>query len=515
MYKGKKIAVVLVAAGQGTRMDSRVPKQFLSIGNTTILEKTARVFARCKEVDFIQLVLPADRELWPSGSLDMGAGGLEIGEAREGHGMAGNLGTAEVEIGEAREGQGMAGNLRTGEGQGVTGPGARGLEIGEAREGHGMTGPGAGEVGEDVGRWAAAQVPWAVLGKGPVEFAPGRLLGANSGGPTRQDSVQAGLLSLPPDVDYVLIHDGVRPYVTPEIIYNTLGKVLETQACVVAVPVKDTIRAEKTLDRSKLFAVQTPQAFEKNLILQAYQQAYKDNFFGTDDGMLVERLGRDVAIVEGSYENIKITTPEDLPRVNSEASEPASPEIPRPASPEIPRPETPKAPEPANPSPTVSGGTRIRTGLGFDVHSFTPDSKLILGGIEIPWEKGLLGHSDADVLTHSIMDALLGAAALGDIGYHFPDSDPKYKGISSIKLLVHVGSLLREKGYNIVNIDAVVILQAPKIAQYKEAMAVEIAKALGIDRSRVNIKASTTEWLGFVGRGQGASAQAVATIEGI
>ena len=155
----------------------------------------------------------------------------------------------------------------------------------------------------------------------------------------------------------------------------------------------------------------------------------------------------------------------------------------------------------------------MRVGMGYDVHKLVEDRALILGGVCIPYEKGLLGHSDADVLIHAVMDALLGAAALGDIGRHFPDSDPKYKGISSMLLLEHVGSLLMENGYVVGNIDATVIAQRPKLAPYIETMRENIAKALKIEVSRVNVKATTEEGLGFTGQGQGIASSAVALIE--
>lgn len=151
----------------------------------------------------------------------------------------------------------------------------------------------------------------------------------------------------------------------------------------------------------------------------------------------------------------------------------------------------------------------MRVGMGYDVHKLTEGRKLILGGVDIPWEKGLLGHSDADVLIHAVMDALLGAAALGDIGKHFPDTDPAYKGISSIKLLVHVARLLRENGYEVGNIDATVIAQKPKMAPHIPQMRRNMAEALGISESKLNIKATTEEGLGFTGRGEGIASQAI------
>ncbi len=155
----------------------------------------------------------------------------------------------------------------------------------------------------------------------------------------------------------------------------------------------------------------------------------------------------------------------------------------------------------------------MRVGMGYDVHKLTEDRDLILGGVKIPWEKGLLGHSDADVLIHAVMDALLGAAALGDIGKHFPDTDPAYKGISSIRLLTHVMGLLEEKGYSVGNVDAVIIAQKPKMAPHIPQMRKNLAEAMGVSETRVNIKATTEEGLGFTGRGEGIASQAVCLLE--
>lgn len=155
----------------------------------------------------------------------------------------------------------------------------------------------------------------------------------------------------------------------------------------------------------------------------------------------------------------------------------------------------------------------MRVGMGYDVHKLTEDRDLILGGVKIPWEKGLLGHSDADVLIHAVMDALLGAAALGDIGKHFPDTDPAYKGISSIRLLTHVMGLLEEKGYSVGNVDAVIIAQKPKMAPHIPQMRKNLAEAMGVSETRVNIKATTEEGLGFTGRGEGIASQAICLLE--
>ena len=293
--------------------------------------------------------------------------------------------------------------------------------------------------------------------------------GIVSGGKERQDSVYNALIAVKEQggVDYVLIHDAARPFVTGKIIETTVKAAESRDAAIVCVRPKDTIRTvDETLDRRSLMIVQTPDGFRFDLLMNAYEKAYADGYYGTDDASLVERIGVHPALVEGRYANIKLTTREDLPSV-----------------------------------------TRI--GKGFDVHRLVEERKCIIGGVDIPNKKGLLGHSDADVLTHAIMDALLGAAALGDIGRIFPDSDEQFKDADSIKMLEQVGYMIREKGYGISNIDATVICERPKISPYVEEMIENIAKALKIDSDRINIKGTTTEKLGFTGRKEGIAAEAV------
>lgn len=298
---------------------------------------------------------------------------------------------------------------------------------------------------------------------------------AVAGGKERQDSVR-NALNLVED-GYVLIHDGARPYVDMETIMRVLEAAAGTGAAVAAVPVKDTVRQTRggdntdsiTLPRDRLYSVQTPQGFDVALIREAYAAAEAEGFLGTDDGGLAERAGHPVIIVEGSYRNIKITTQEDLPM-------------------------------------------ETRIGTGFDVHRLTEGRKLILCGTEIPFEKGLLGHSDADVAVHALMDAMLGAAAMGDIGRHFPDTDDAYKGISSMILLQKVRELIEQEGFRLGNADITIMAQRPKLSPYIEKMRTNIAAVLGMDAGSINVKATTTEKLGFVGRQEGIAAEAVCTI---
>lgn len=292
------------------------------------------------------------------------------------------------------------------------------------------------------------------------------------GGAERQDSIRSALNFLRERENdgeaVVLVHDAVRPYVSSGLIRRVAEEALNQGAAIAAVPPKDTIRhsEEGTLDRSRLWCVQTPQGFKLSILAEAFDQAYRDGFYGTDDAGLVERIGHRVSIVPGETANLKITTPEDL---------------------------------------TVEN----RIGTGFDVHRLTEDRKLILGGVEIPFEKGLLGHSDADVLVHALMDAMLGAAALGDIGKLFPDQDDAYKDISSMLLLEKTGQAIAEAGFALGNADVTVICQRPRLSEYIDEMRGNIAKVLNVPMDKISIKATTTEKLGFTGRGEGIAAEAV------
>ena len=297
------------------------------------------------------------------------------------------------------------------------------------------------------------------------------------GGKDRQASALRGLEALPPDAEIALIHDGARPFVTEEIIARVIDSVKEYGSGVAAVPARDTIkRADETglvletLDRSALWQMQTPQGFYVKDLLSAHQNAARY----TDDAALMEAAGHPVRLVLGSPDNIKLTSPEDLRMIN--------------------------------------GMLTPRIGTGFDAHRLAEGRELWLGGVKIPYEKGLLGHSDADAPLHALTDALLGAAAMGDIGKLFPDSDPAYKGISSILLLEEVRKRLTDAGFTIGNVDLTIVCQAPKLAPYIPQMRERIAEALQIGAERVSVKATTTERMGYEGRGEGISAQAMAMV---
>ena len=325
----------------------------------------------------------------------------------------------------------------------------------------------------------------AELLKATVKDIPWQLV---TGGAQRQHSVLNALRQIDETVDIVMVHDGARPFVGRDEIVQSIVAANEFGAAVVAVPAKDTIKVGdsgesvvKTLERSVLWQIQTPQTFRRELLVQAHEQAAMEGFLATDDAALIERAGGIVKLVRGSYYNFKVTTPEDVLLAEAVAAKRGS-----------------------------EGMQRV--GIGYDVHRFVEGRPLILGGVDIPHEKGLEGHSDADVLVHSIADALLGAAGLGDIGRHFPDTDPQYKGISSLILLREVRDKLSVAGLSVYNIDAVVQAESPKLAPYIAQMNEKIAKILDIATGRVNVKATTTERLGFVGRKEGIASEAVAMV---
>lgn len=311
------------------------------------------------------------------------------------------------------------------------------------------------------------------------------------GGPNRQGSVWQGVLALEPDWGYLLIHDGARPLVTPEILENVCRDALRFGAATAAVPVKDTCKlgdgggfVASTPPRERLSAVQTPQAFQREMYQYAVRQAQKEGRVCTDDCQLIEWAGGQVKLSESSYQNLKLTTPEDMAAARAYLGL-AGPEI------------------------KQEGAQAMRIGYGYDVHRLVTGRRLVLGGVEVPFEMGLLGHSDADVLAHAIADALLGAAALGDIGKLFPDTDPQYAGADSLGLLGEVCTKLAGLGYGIENIDATLIAQRPKVSPYTQQMRENLAAACGVAVEQVSVKATTEEGLGFTGAGEGMAATAV------
>lgn len=382
-------SAVIVAAGNGTRMNSGVAKQFIRIGDKPVLAQTLLVFERALAIDEIIIV------------------------------------TRECDIEAVKE---------------------------------------------------------LVL-----EYGIKKVTAVISGGETRQRSAYLGIFKA--TGEKVLIHDAARPFVTEGQI-NLVAEALENESAVaLGIPVTDTLKAtdgdgfiKNTVDREKLYSIQTPQGFRTDIIKNAHKIAENKGIIATDDCALCESIGERVKIIEGSRTNIKITSPDDLIIAEGIIKRQTERKL-------------------------------MRIGHGYDVHKLVENRALILGGVEIRHEVGLLGHSDADVLLHAIMDALLGSVALGDIGKHFPDTDERWRGVSSILLLEKVGELLKEKNAGVVNIDATVIAQKPKLLPYIDKMRENIANALEISKDAVSVKATTTEKLGFCGREEGIAAEAVCMVE--
>ncbi|HEX6784882.1 MAG TPA: bifunctional 2-C-methyl-D-erythritol 4-phosphate cytidylyltransferase/2-C-methyl-D-erythritol 2,4-cyclodiphosphate synthase [Sphingomicrobium sp.] len=346
--------------------------------------------------------------------------------------------------------------------------------------------------GKPVLRWAAESLirhpavrsVHVVIGKGQQDAAAEALAGLDvgdliEGGFERADSVRAGLLAV--DGDAILVHDAARPFCPPAVIDRLLAALEFFEGAAPVLPVCDTLaRIDEVLcdpvDRTGLAKVQTPQAFRLGSLRSAY-----DLWSGpspTDETTVLRTSGMRVAAVEGDPALDKLTLPADFERAEQ----------------------------------WLTGRLSPRTGLGFDVHAFAGEGPVMLGGIAVPHERGLAGHSDADVVLHAITDAVLGAAGLGDIGQHFPPSHPQWRGAASEVFLAHAVHLLREKGAVIDHIDCTVIAEAPKVGPHREAMRVRIAEIAGLSVDQVSVKATTTEGLGFTGRREGIAAQAVASI---
>ena len=314
----------------------------------------------------------------------------------------------------------------------------------------------------------------------------GKLLTPISGGATRQVSVCHGLRALSAHApDLVLIHDAARPFVTPDVIDRVLGGVAQAPGAIAALPLSDTLkqagpgdRIAATLDRVGLWRAQTPQGFRFAAILAAHERALQAGRVDmTDDAAVAEWAGLPVALVLGSPANIKLTTTEDLAMAERTA-----------------------------------GGPDVRAGQGFDVHRLVPGDHVWLCGVRVPHTQALEGHSDADVALHALTDALLGAIGAGDIGQHFPDSDPRWRGAASAIFVQAALRLVRARGGRIGNVDITLLCEAPRIAPHRDAMRRRIAELLELEEARVSVKATTTEGLGFTGRREGIAAVATAMV---
>ena len=305
------------------------------------------------------------------------------------------------------------------------------------------------------------------------------------GGRRRQDSVYLGLMALPSDNTIILVHDGARPLIPQAVIDRCYEGAVQRGAVIAAIPVKDTLKKAEpdgavlaTVDRKELFQAQTPQAAQKELLLSAYKA--NGDIDVTDESSLLEKANIPVTIVEGAETNIKVTRPEDLSLAEKIITQ---------------------------------KGSMMRIGHGYDAHRFAKGRKLVLGGVTIPHSHGLAGHSDADVLTHALCDAILGALGAGDIGKHFPDSDAAFKDIYSIKLLREVMDTARKEGYSLGNADITIVCQAPKIAPHIDDMKNLLLHCCNSAADSINIKATTTEKMGFTGRQEGISCHAVVLLQ--
>lgn len=381
-------AVIVVAAGRGSRTGGAVPKQYRMIGGESVLRRTLRLFTEHPGVDVVQVVIhPDDADLFAQ---------------------------------------------------------------------------------------AGAGLP--------------KLLAPIAGGVDRQSSVKAGLDALARSApDLVLVHDAARPFASPALVARAIAAAAEHGAAVPGVAVTDTVKlvdetgmVVETPERARLRAVQTPQAFRYWQLRMAHAKAHAAGATGlTDDAAVMEWAGHKVAIFEGEADNLKLTHPADMTRAERALRPPLN---------------------------------DVRTGTGFDVHAFGPGDHVMLGGLAIPFERGLDGHSDADVGLHALTDAVLGALCDGDIGAHFPPSDPQWKGATSDRFLAFAAERVRARGGVIAHLDLTLICEAPKVGPHRDAIRARIAEIVGVPLGRISVKATTTERLGFTGRREGIAAMASATV---
>lgn len=314
-----------------------------------------------------------------------------------------------------------------------------------------------------------------------------KMIAVADGGARRQDSVRNALGAVPKEAGVILVHDAVRPFATPALFSLCARAAAERGAVVPVVPVRDTVKtrgaAEGTVvtrDRGDYMLAQTPQGFRADILREAYEKAARDGTAGTDDASLVEAAGRPVAAIPGEETNIKVTLPGDLKMATGLVEE-----------------------EPD-----------LRIGMGGDAHRLAEGIPLWLGGVRLDHPKGLLGHSDGDVLLHAVADAIYGALGDRDIGYHFPPGKEETRGISSRLILAHARSRMASLGFGLLGLDAVVMCEAPKIAPIADALRNSVAEILSVSPDRVSVKGKTTEGMGFEGRGEGISAWAVALLRG-
>jgi 2-C-methyl-D-erythritol 4-phosphate cytidylyltransferase/2-C-methyl-D-erythritol 2,4-cyclodiphosphate synthase len=325
---------------------------------------------------------------------------------------------------------------------------------------------------------ASAPPAWIAGAGKPIAIA--------AGGARRQDSVAIAFDRVPDSAELVVVHDAARPFASPALVSRTIAAASANGAAVAALAASDTVKQAEpsshvvvaTLARDTIYLAQTPQAFRREVLAAAVALG-RSGIEATDEAMLAERAGHPVRIVEGERSNVKITTADDI--------------------------------DGGNPAGTAEQGFG-RVGIGYDLHRLVQGRALILGGVEIPAPVGAVGHSDADVICHAVTDAILGAASLGDIGGHFPNTDPAWKGASSLDLLSRAVDMVRQAGFSVVSLDVVVVLESPKLGPYRDEMRTKLGRAVGIDVSRVSVKAKTNEGVDAVGRGEAIAAHAVALL---
>jgi 2-C-methyl-D-erythritol 4-phosphate cytidylyltransferase/2-C-methyl-D-erythritol 2,4-cyclodiphosphate synthase len=302
------------------------------------------------------------------------------------------------------------------------------------------------------------------------------------GGERRQDSVANAFDQVSPSADVVLIHDAARPFVSADLISTTIDAAAAHGAAIAAVQSRDTVKRvtggviAETIARETIYLAQTPQGFRRD-VLAAAIAAGRSGVEGTDEAALAERAGHEVHVVDGDPGNVKITTADDLAAARQRM-----------------------------------GAAAMRAGTGYDLHRLVEGRRLVIAGVTLPSDRGALGHSDADVACHAATDAILGAAGLGDIGRHFPDSDARWKDADSVELLRHAAAMVREHGYEVGNLDITVILERPKIKDAIAEMRARLGAALGVDMNRISIKGKTNEGVDAIGRGEAVAAHAVALL---
>jgi 2-C-methyl-D-erythritol 4-phosphate cytidylyltransferase/2-C-methyl-D-erythritol 2,4-cyclodiphosphate synthase len=334
-----------------------------------------------------------------------------------------------------------------------------------------------------VGRLVVVLPPDLLPGAAAVVGKTARPCAVVAGGDRRQDSVRSGLAALPADIDVVLVHDAARPFADAALVDRVIAGARETGAAVPAVQARDTVKrvgrdgrtVQSTLPRQEIWLAQTPQGFRRAVLDEAVALGAR-GVEATDEAMLAEQAGHRVVVVPGDERNVKITTPEDLAEARRRLA------------------STP------------------RVGCGYDLHRLDAGRPLVLAGVTLPGERGPVGHSDADVVCHALADAIFGAAAAGDIGRHFPDSDPRWKNAAGLDLLGRAVAIARERGWRVASADVTVILERPKLAPHAEEIRGRLAAALGLPPDQVSVKAKTNEGMDAVGRGEAIAAHAVVVL---